>query len=119
MALLQYTEAGIAYDFAFLLYADFEDEDNQRPYRIMWYQTGPYWAYYYTGRYQDVLDLAYTTLYETVAEPTLEESIYWRGKAKEALGDINGAIADYRQTVRLNVNFAPGWAELSRLGVSS
>ena len=118
VSLLQYTEAGLAYDFAFVLYAGIEEENTGRPYRIMFYQTGPYWAYFYTGRYQDVIDLANITLYESARQPTLEESIYWRGMAKEALGDINGAIADYRETVYLNASFTPGWAQLNRLGVS-
>lgn len=115
--LLAYGDAAFAYDYAFVLYANLEEDDRQRPYRIMWYQTGPYWAYYYTGRYQDTINLAETTLYETIAEPTLEESLYWRGLAREALGNLNGAIEDYREAVRLNPNFAPGWQQLTRLGV--
>ncbi len=117
--LLEYGEAAQAFDRAFSLYADLGDDENQRPYRIMWYQTGPYWGYYYTGRYQDVINLADTTLFETISEPTLEESLYWRGLAKEALGDINGALADLRETVRLNPNFGPGLFQLDRLLGSS
>ncbi len=116
--LLQYAEAAAAYDYAFFLYNNLPSDDTQRPYRIMWYQTGPYWAYYYSGQYQDVIDLANTTLYDTISEPTLEESLYWRGRALEALGDLTAAIEDYRQTVYLNPNFAPGLAELARLGLA-
>jgi len=115
--LQQYIDAAFAYDQAFSVYAQLGDDDTQRPYRIMWYQTGPYWAYYYAGRYQDVINLANTTLFETISEPTLEESIYWRGQAYLALGQTNDAIADFRETVRLNPNFAPGWAALEQLGV--
>jgi tetratricopeptide (TPR) repeat protein len=111
-------DAAFAYDQAFSLYSQLGSDDTQRPYRIMWYQTGPYWAYYYSGRYQDVINLANTTLFDTVAEPTLEESLYWRGRAYEALGDVNAAIADYRQTVYLNPNFSPGIAQLASLGVA-
>jgi hypothetical protein len=113
--LLQYSEAANAYDQAFRLYAGLEDDDNQRPYRIMWYQTGPYWGYYYTGRYQDLISLADNTLNETIAKPTLEESLYWRGLAKEALGDRNGAIADLREALRLNPNFGVGEFQLNRI----
>jgi hypothetical protein len=113
--LLQYTEAALAYDQAFSQYAALENDDAQRPYRIMWYQTGPYWAYYYTGRYQDVINLANTTLHETTSEPTLEESLYWRGLAYEALGDITSAVADLQEAVRLNPNFAPGLSQLNRI----
>ena len=116
--LFEYVDAAFAYDYAFQLYAALPEDDSVRPYRMLWYQTGPYWAYYYSGRYQDVINLANTTLYDTIAEPTLEESIYWRGLAFEALGQIDNAIADYREAVRLNPNFVPGWAQLQRLGLS-
>lgn len=115
--LQQYIDAAHAYDQAFNIYAQLGDDDSQRPYRIMWYQTGPYWAYYYSGRYQDVINLANTTLYETISDPTLEESIYWRGQAYLALGLTDDAIADFRESVRLNPNFNPGWAALNQLGV--
>ncbi|KAA3644687.1 MAG: hypothetical protein DWQ07_14840 [Chloroflexi bacterium] len=115
--LQQYFDAAVAYDFAFSLYAALEDDDSQRPYRIMWYQTGPYWAYYYSGRYGDTINLATTTLTETISEPVLEESLYWRGLAREAIGEMDNAISDYRDSVRINPNFTPGWAQLERLGV--
>jgi len=114
--LLQYVDAGAAFDRAFGLYAELAD-DEQRPYRIVWYQTSPYWAYYYSGRYQDVINLADTTLNDTISEPVLEESFYWRALAREALGDLQGAIDDFRQSVNLNPNFGPGWDQLARLGV--
>ena len=114
----QYADAAAAYDQAFAVYADLGEGDNQRPYRIMWYQTGPYWAYYYSWRYQDVINLANTTLYDQmISEPTLEESIYWRGMAYYELGETDQAIADFRETVRLNPNFGPGWSMLDYLGV--
>jgi hypothetical protein len=112
--LQQYPDAAAAFDRAFALYPNLPD-DYSRPYRILWYQTWPYWAYYYSGRYQDVINLADTTLYETISEPVLEESFYWRALAREALGDLQGAIDDLRQSVRLNPNFSPGWDQLARL----
>jgi len=115
--LLQYVDAGYAYDQAFQIYEQLGDDENQRPYRIMWYQTGPFWAYYYSQRYQDVIDLANYVLDDTISEPTLEESLYWRGQAYLALGRRDEAIADFRETVRLNPNFSPGWAALGQLGV--
>src|SRR5512136_2446521 len=83
--LKEYVDAAYAYDYAFQLYAALENNDL-RPYRMLWYQTGPYFAYYYSGRYQDVIDLANAT-FETVAKPVLEESWYWRGMGKLAIGD--------------------------------
>lgn len=115
--LQQYNDAAFAFDYAFSLYAALGQDDLQRPYRIMWYQTGPYWAYFYTGRYQDVINLANTTLYDTISEPTLEESLYWRAMAEFALGDSANAYADMRQTVYLNPNFSPGWQMMSQWGI--
>jgi tetratricopeptide (TPR) repeat protein len=80
----------------------------------LWYQDGPYVAYYYTGRYQDVIDLAHTTLIN-VDKPVLEETYYWRGVAKEALGDRNGAIEDLQRAFDLNPNSTPAGSELLRL----
>jgi tetratricopeptide (TPR) repeat protein len=114
--LLQYVDAASAFDFAFQLYADLGGDNTSRPYRIMWYRTEPYKAYYYNERYQDVINLANTTL-QTVSEPTLEESLYWRGLAYQALGQLGNAEADLRETIRLNPNFAPGYAALEGMGL--
>jgi tetratricopeptide (TPR) repeat protein len=118
VSLQQYVDGGAAFDRAFNLYANLDDDDEMRPYRILWYQTWPYWAYFYSGRYQDVINLAETTLFDTISEPVLEESFYWRGLAREALGNLQGAIDDMRQSVNLNPNFGPGWEQLSRMGAS-
>jgi tetratricopeptide (TPR) repeat protein len=115
--LQQYAEAAAAFDTAFSLYANLPQDNTTRPYRMLWYQTSPYWAYFYSGRYQDVVDLADTTLNDTISEPVLEESFYWRGLAEEALGDLSGAVDDLRQSVKLNPNFGPGRDQLARLGV--
>ena len=93
-----------------------EIPEEDRPWRMLWYQTGPYKAYYYTGRYNDVITLA-TNALANMAEPVLEESYYWRGLAREALG-IDGYISDFRRTIELNSNFTPGYEALARLGVT-
>jgi tetratricopeptide (TPR) repeat protein len=84
---------------------------------MLWYQTGPYFAYYYTGRYGDVISLATLTL-DAMDEAVLEESYYWRGLAREALGDVAGAIEDYRASVETHPDFGPGADALDRLGVA-
>jgi tetratricopeptide (TPR) repeat protein len=117
VGLFQYVDAALAYDYAFSLYAVLPDDGN-RPYRMMWYQTGPYWAYYYSARYQDVLNLATNTLEKTISEPVLEESLYWRGMAKIALGDSTGAIQDFRDSLQWHPNFAPSLEGLARLGAT-
>jgi tetratricopeptide (TPR) repeat protein len=110
--LQDYAGAAQAYDTAFALYAALPQEE--RPWRLLWYQDGPYAAYYYTGRYQDVLNLAKTTL-SSVDKPVLEETYYWRGMAKAALGDKEGAIEDLNRALTLNPNSTPAGEELKRL----
>lgn len=117
VGLREYQDAALAYDEAFRLYANMSGNE-MRPFRMMWYQTGPYWAYYYSGRYQDVLGLADTTLTETISEPVLEESLYWRGMAKAALGNTTGAINDLRDSLRWHPGFAPSLDQLQQMGVS-
>jgi hypothetical protein len=83
------------------------------PWRMLWYQFGPYEAYYHTGRYQDVIDLAKETL---AARDNLEESYYWRGMARLALGDKAGAIEDWQTAVKLNHNYAAAAKQLETAG---
>jgi hypothetical protein len=115
MLLQDYAGAAAAYDTAFTLYQDIPNDE--RPWRMLWYQTGPYFAYFYSGRYVDVINLATITL-GAMDEPILEESYYWRGMAREALGDVAGAIEDYRSSVEVHPDFGPGLDALARLGAT-
>jgi tetratricopeptide (TPR) repeat protein len=118
VALQQYVDAANAYDQAFTIYATLDSNYSTRPWRMMWYQTGPYWAYFYSGRYQDVIRLANTTLDPTVlGVNTLEESLYWRGLAEYALGDTGHAVSDVRSSVYYNKNFQAGIGKLQDWGV--
>jgi len=112
--LYDYQSAAVAYDAAFANYTSIPEK--QRPWRMLWYQTGPYFAYYYTGRYQDVIDLATTTI-KAASEPALEETYYWRGMARLALGDNDGAIADFRKSLEMHPGFQPAIDQLDLLGV--
>jgi hypothetical protein len=114
VALQDYAGASAAYDQAFALYPSILEKE--RPWRMMWYQIGPYWAYFYSGRYQDVIDLATKTL-ENMSEPVLEESYYWRALAREAVGDVDGAIEDLQASLEYHTGFEPSLAQLQRLGV--
>jgi uncharacterized protein YvpB len=117
VALQQYVDAANAYDQAFSIYATLPPDYSTRPWRMMWYQTGPYWAYYYSGRYQDVIRLANTTLDPSLlGVNTLEESLYWRGLAEYALGDTGRALDDVRRAVYYNKNFLAGLAKLQEWG---
>ncbi|MBW6467349.1 MAG: C39 family peptidase [Brevefilum sp.] len=107
-----YYGAAQAYDQAFEVYAQI----FPRPYRLFWYSTGPYFAYYYTGRYQDVIDLA-DLIIGLSAEPAIPETWVWRGRARHALGDVVGAIEDYREALVWHPNWWVAENELRNLGV--
>jgi len=113
--LQDYANAAQAYDNAFGLYAALPEQE--RPWRLLWYQDGPYNAYYHTGRYQDVINLAHSTLIN-VDKPVLEETYYWRGMAKAGLGDRQGAIEDLTRAYDLNPNSTPAGVELQKLSSS-
>ncbi len=97
-----YLGAAQAYDQAFAVYNQLDF--GLRPWRITWYQVGPYLAYYYSGRYQDVFNLADQTITNT-SFPSLPETWYWGGQAALMLTDKDTA-ADY---FRKALEFYPGW----------
>lgn len=113
----QYADAAVAYDEAFRLYSAWDIDKGNRPFRMMWYQTGPYFAYYYSARYQDVINLADTTLNDTISTPTLEESLLWRGRSYYMIGDTQSAIEDYRAALQVHTNWFPAVQALQELGV--
>lgn len=117
VVLFEYVDAATAYDYAFNLYANLDVEDSVRPYRMMWYQTGPYKAYYYTNRFSDVINLAGTTLNETIAEPVLEESLYWRGQAYYMAGKTDLAVKDYRDALKVHPKWIVATQALQDLGM--
>jgi hypothetical protein len=98
----EFGEAAVAYDQALSL---------GLPRRMLWYQFGPYQAYYELGRYDDVIRLADATL----AQANLEESYYWRGRARLALGDVDGARADFQAALHYHEGWAPAQEQLAEL----
>lgn len=115
--LQDYAGAAAAYDESFAIYPTIPESD--RPWRMMWYQTGPYFAYFYSQRYYDVLYLADGTLNAMQGEQNLEESYYWRAMAKAALGETQGAIADFRTSLEYHPGFDPAIYQLRLLGVEN
>ena len=99
-----YGDAAAAFDRA---------RDLGLPWRMLFYQFGPYIAYFNVGRYQDVIDLASATLQ---ARPALEESYVWRGWARHMVGDTLGARADFRAALRVNPNFTDALTALDAVG---
>jgi len=116
--LQDYGGAALAFDEAYALDAELAISDPEhRPWRMLWYQTGPYFAYFFTGRYGDVINLATQTLVNA-SEPTLEESWYWRARARAAIGDSPGAVDDLRTSLGYHEGFAPSLELLQALDAS-
>ena len=113
--LQEYVDAAAAYDQAFSIYATLDHA--KRPYRMLWYQTGPYKAYFYSARYADVIDLATITLNSVSGGPYLEESLYWRGMAYYMSGRTDLAMDDYYAALRIHPGWNPAIQALQDLGV--
>jgi tetratricopeptide (TPR) repeat protein len=101
VALARYDEAAQAFDQARRL---------GLPWRMLWYQFGPFEAYLHVERYQDVLDLAAANLRQA---GNLEESHYYRGLALRALGKTDEARQAFEQALKYNPNFAPAQQALA------
>ena len=102
-ALQQFEEAAIAFDQARAI---------GLPWRMLWYQFGPYEAYLNVGRYEDVLLLADTTLKD---RPYFEESFYYKAIALAALGEADTARQNLEKAANLNPNFVPAQMALVEL----
>lgn len=85
------------------------------PWRMLWYQFGPFEAYAATGRWEDVQSLAEANLANAA---NLEESHYWLGRAHQAAGRRDAALAAFRRAAALNPGFAPAVEALSGLDSS-
>jgi tetratricopeptide (TPR) repeat protein len=79
---------------------------------MLWYQFGPYESYYEYGRYDDVIALADATL---VTAGNLEESYYWRGMARWAQGNAQGARSDFNKALRYHEGWPPALEVLNDL----
>ena len=100
VALGDYAGAAAAYDEARAL---------GLPWRMLWYQFGPFVAYHAVGRDAEMVALADATLATTTS---IEELHYWRGQGLAALGDAAGARAAYEQALALNPDYAPALVAL-------
>lgn len=86
------------------------------PWRMLWYQFGPLEAYYRLGRHQEVITLTSENL-RRVSD--LEESYFWRGRARAALGQTRLAIGDFEAALRYKPGYAEARTELNRLRVKA
>ncbi|MFN8451646.1 MAG: tetratricopeptide repeat protein [Anaerolineae bacterium] len=83
------------------------------PFRMMWYQYGPFEAYYHEQRYDDMLTLARDVIATT---PGVEESYYYAGLAYEAEGDLQRAKSNFEVAAWRNPDFTLAKQALTRVG---
>jgi hypothetical protein len=103
VGLKNYEEAASAYDESRLL---------GLPWRMLWYQFGPFEAYLQVGRFDEVVALADATLKPA---SDLEESYYYKGLALEKLGQPTQARAQFLLALHYNKNYTDAQLELEQL----
>ncbi len=86
----RYTEAAQAYD---------EARNLGLPQRMLRYQFGPFFAYFHSGRNDELLTLVEYALQRT---PNAEEALLWRGWGLYRQGETGRAIADFRAALEAN-----------------
>lgn len=99
----RYEEAAAAFDQAFQM---------DLPWRMLWYQYGPFEAYFHTGRYDDVIRLANATLATTHG---IEEMYYYLGLVYEQLGDLQRAEGNMEAAVWRNEHYTAAVETLARM----
>ncbi|MCC6614784.1 MAG: hypothetical protein IT320_14990 [Anaerolineae bacterium] len=82
------------------------------PWRMLWYQFGPFEAYLAVGRYDDVIALAREVIAGT---PGVEEVYYYAARAYEATGDLQRAEANYGVAFWRNQYYTEAADALARL----
>ncbi len=85
------------------------------PWRMTWYQFGPFEAYQGAGRYNEVLSLASSNL--SNGAEYVEETYYWQGRAFEGLGRPNDAASAYRSALRRHPAYTDAQTALTTLGL--
>ena len=83
------------------------------PYRMLWYQFGPFEAYFETGRYDDVLALAANNA--NTSENFVEETFYWAGQGLCRAGRPSKATAAFQQALAKNPNYQAARDALNNL----
>lgn len=87
----RYEEASRAYDRATQI---------GLPWRMLWYQFGPFEAYFEVGRYEDVLTYVNNNL--SNGGEYVEETYYWQGRVYAAQGRTQDAAVAFRNALRHN-----------------
>ena len=101
----RYEEAAVAYDQA--------RRAGTLPWRMTWYQFGPFEAYYHSGRLDDVLALVRVNMANGARY--VEETWYWQGRVLQQRGDVAGARGAYTQSLNLNRFYSAAREALTEL----
>ncbi len=86
----RYREAAQAYDTA---------RQVGLPQRMLRYQFGPFFAYFFSGRNDDLLAL---TKYALQRTPNSEETLLWRGWGRYRAGETSRAMDDFQAALEEN-----------------
>jgi len=89
-----YKDAATAYDQA-------RNVGGGLPWRMLWYQFGPFEAYYQIADYKTAQQLIDATLGTT---HFIEEPFYWRGLIESAQKKTQAAIGDLSTALKFNPN---------------
>ncbi|MBN1287469.1 MAG: tetratricopeptide repeat protein [Anaerolineae bacterium] len=100
-----YESAARAYDVA-------RNTTRGLPWRMLWYQFGPFEAYLHTGRLADVEALASVNLANT---QYVEETYYYQGMVYLQRGETDQAVQKFQEALRHNRNFAPAAEALAQI----
>ena len=103
VALERYEEAATAFDTARAI---------GLPWRMLWYQFGPFEAYLQVGRYQDVYALTRSVINNA---PGVEEMYYYIARAYAGDGNTERAIANLEAALWRNLNFRDAATFLAEL----
>ena len=102
----KYEEAAAAYDNARAL---------GWPQRMLRYQFGPFFAYFHTARYEDLLAISDYALRIT---NNAEEAFLWKGWALYRMGDGPGAVEAFQQAYWANIYSTDAQYALEFMGAS-
>ncbi len=105
VALGRNQEAALAYD---------QSRIAGVPWRMLWYQFGPYEAYFNIGRYDDVLALVQSNLNN--GGSYVEETYYWQGRVYAAEGNSQDARQAFKNAVHANSRYQAAQDALNGIG---
>jgi len=91
--------------------------DNARnlglPQRMLRYQFSPFFAYFHTGKIDELLTLTNYALQRT---DNSEEALLWHGWALYRQGDTTGAISDWRKALKARPDYQDALYALDFVG---